>query len=349
MLGDERHRRTTGSCSPPCSRAPTGSTRSTLRDPGWYAGHGVDLRLGGRVARGGPGRREVVLADGGRGRLRPAGAGHRRHPDAAAGARAGAATAAARPRCTPSAASTTAGGCSARPGRPAAPSCVGGGLLGLQAARALAVRGLATEVVEGAEHLLARQVDPRGGAVLRPRPAPARHRGLHRRPRGPADRRRGATSVASTTAPRSTADLVVLTAGGRPVDRAGPAAGLVRAARRRRRRPAASVTDDRIHAIGDCAEHAGRGTGFVAAGLGAGRRAGRRASPASGGRYDGSRSVARLAPPASTSPSSATPSARRRPGRRGDQPGRRLHRKLVVRDGVHRRRHPGRRPVAGSA
>src|SRR5690606_11915516 len=35
---------------------------------------------------------------------------------------------------------------------------VGGGLLGLQVARALAGRGLETEIVEGAEHLMARQL-----------------------------------------------------------------------------------------------------------------------------------------------------------------------------------------------
>ena len=43
---------------------------------------------------------------------------------------------------------------------------VGGGLLGLQVARALAVRGLATEVVEGGEHLLRSQVDAKAGAIL---------------------------------------------------------------------------------------------------------------------------------------------------------------------------------------
>src|SRR6478735_4770372 len=43
---------------------------------------------------------------------------------------------------------------------------VGGGLLGLQVARALSIRGLATEMVEGGDHLLRSQVSARAGAVL---------------------------------------------------------------------------------------------------------------------------------------------------------------------------------------
>ena len=60
---------------------------------------------------------------------------------------------------------------------------VGGGLLGLQVARALTVRGVATEVVEGAPHLLASQLGPAGAgcspatcAGSGPRSTPARGR-----------------------------------------------------------------------------------------------------------------------------------------------------------------------------
>ncbi len=85
---------------------------------------------------------------------------------------------------------------------------VGGGLLGLQTARALSVRGLATEVVEGGEHLLRSQVGPDAGRVLA--------RDLHRlgttvytgaRVVRLTDRRADGTSGArspSTTAPPST-------------------------------------------------------------------------------------------------------------------------------------------------
>ncbi|MCB9633956.1 MAG: nitrite reductase small subunit NirD [Sandaracinus sp.] len=44
---------------------------------------------------------------------------------------------------------------------------LGGGLLGLEAARAVQLRGLEAHVVELAPHLMARQLDARGGAVLR--------------------------------------------------------------------------------------------------------------------------------------------------------------------------------------
>src|SRR6478609_6952022 len=43
---------------------------------------------------------------------------------------------------------------------------VGGGLLGLQVARALSIRGVATEMVEGGDDLLRSQVDAKAGATL---------------------------------------------------------------------------------------------------------------------------------------------------------------------------------------
>ena len=113
---------------------------------------------------------------------------------------------------------------------------VGGGLLGLQVARALTVRGVATEVVEGTEHLLSRQVG-----------AP-RRRGSSAR-----DLRRLGTEVyTGTRAVRLTdeglrldngymldTDLVVLAAGGRPSTALARRAGLmVRPRRGGRRRPA---------------------------------------------------------------------------------------------------------------
>ncbi|MEV7429784.1 FAD-dependent oxidoreductase [Nocardioides sp. NPDC092400] len=141
---------------------------------------------------------------------------------------------------------------------------VGGGLLGLQVARALSVRGLATEVVEGGEHLLRSQVGPAAGSVLA--------RGL---------RRLGTTVCTGARAVRLTPtgdtcrlsldnghaledlDLVVLTAGGRPSTALARRAGL--AVRRgvvvddRLR-----TSDERVHAIGDCAQRGDRTTGFVA-------------------------------------------------------------------------------------
>jgi len=165
---------------------------------------------------------------------------------------------------------------------------VGGGLLGLQVARALGVRGLDVEIVEGGEHLLRSQVDEKAGRILA--------RDLTRL---------GATVYTGARAVRLTdaglvldngftleTDLVVLTAGGRPSTALARRAGL--AVRR------GIVVDDRLRtsdehvfAIGDCAQHGDRTTGFVPpaweqAGLLARHLAGEEVA------YAGSRSVARL-------------------------------------------------------
>ncbi|WP_205473188.1 FAD-dependent oxidoreductase [Nocardioides sp. SYSU D00038] len=176
---------------------------------------------------------------------------------------------------------------------PASAVVVGGGLLGLQVARALAVRGLRTEVVEGGEHLLRSQVGPAAGAILA--------RDLARL---------GTTSYTGARAVRLTddglrldngvtleTDLVVLTAGGRPSTALARRAGLevrrgVVVDHRLR------TSDPLVHAIGDCAETEDadgrrRTTGFVPpaweqAGVLAALLAGEDAT------YDGSRVVARL-------------------------------------------------------
>lgn len=166
---------------------------------------------------------------------------------------------------------------------------VGGGLLGLQVARALGVRGLEVDLVEGGSHLLSSQVGEQAGAVL--------NRSM---------RRLGAEVYTHTRAVRMTdqgvrldngytlsADLVVLTAGGRPATALAKRAGLfvrrgiVVDAHLR------SVGDERVHAIGDCAEHSGRTSGFVPP---AWEQAAVLARVLTGedARYDGSRVVARL-------------------------------------------------------
>lgn len=165
---------------------------------------------------------------------------------------------------------------------------VGGGLLGLQVARALSVRGLETEVVEGGEHLLRSQVDASAGAILA--------RQLNRL---------GTTVYTGARATRLTdeglvldngytldTDLVVLTAGGRPSTALARRAGL------EVRRGVVvddtlTTSDPRIHAIGDCAQHDGRVTGFVPP---AWEQAGVLARILGGepATYDGGRSVARL-------------------------------------------------------
>jgi NAD(P)H-nitrite reductase large subunit len=166
---------------------------------------------------------------------------------------------------------------------------VGGGLLGLQVARALGLRGLEVDLVEGTSHLLASNLGEQAGSVL------ARIM-----------RRLGTEVYTHTRAVRLTdeglrldngytlpADVVVLTAGGRPATAIAKRAGLfvrrgvVVDAQLR------SVTDPHIYALGDCAEHGGRTAGFVSpaweqAAVLAGVLAGQDV------RYDGSRIVARL-------------------------------------------------------
>ncbi|MGQ5259674.1 FAD-dependent oxidoreductase [Micromonospora sp. ZYX-F-536] len=140
---------------------------------------------------------------------------------------------------------------------------LGGGLLGLEAARGLATRGLATTVVHPTGHLMERQLDPAAGAVLAGTLAGL---GVRIQLAVPA------TGVAADSAGvrldladgRSLhADLLVLSCGVRPDTALAAEAGLV--VRR------GVVVDDRlrtndrrISAIGDCAEHDGVLTGLVA-------------------------------------------------------------------------------------
>jgi NAD(P)H-nitrite reductase large subunit len=166
---------------------------------------------------------------------------------------------------------------------------VGGGLLGLQVARALAIRGARTEVVEGADHLLASQLDEAGGRVLA--------RDLKRLG---TEVYTGSRAVRLTdeglrldTGHTLSVDLVVLTAGGRPSTALARRAGLMVRRGIVVDAQLRSVTDERIHAIGDCAEHRNRITGFVPP---AWEQAGVLARGLCSGTasYDGSRSVARL-------------------------------------------------------
>jgi assimilatory nitrate reductase electron transfer subunit len=261
----------------------------TLRSEPWFADHGIELRLGARVLEIDRVAREVVLVDGERlgfdrlvlatgsiptlppirglvrrdGTLHPKVHAFRSLAD-----------------CQRLEASIT-------PGTRAV--VVGGGLLGLQVARALSVRGLWTEVVEGADHLLASQVGPGAGRVLA--------RDL---------RRLGTEVYTGARAVRLTdeglrldngyvlpTDLVVLTAGGRPSTALARRAGLMVGRGVVVDATLTSVTDDRIHAIGDCAEHRRRTTGFVPPAWEQAEVLARvlRGEDAA---YDGRRSVARL-------------------------------------------------------
>ncbi len=235
----------------------------TLRQPEWYAAQGIDLRTGARVLEIERDLRDVMLVDGTKiefdklvlatgaiptlppirglvnldGSLHPKVHAFRSLRDC----------------------ERLLEALDELPATGARAVVVGGGLLGLQVARALSVRGVETEVVEGTEHLLSQQVDRRGGTVLK----------RHLKKLG-TEVYTGARAVRLTDEGLKLdngftldTDLVVLTAGGRPSTALARGAGLTV------RRGVVvgdqlqSVDDDAIFAIGDCAEHSGKVTGFV--------------------------------------------------------------------------------------
>ncbi|MER7508981.1 FAD-dependent oxidoreductase [Streptomyces lavendulae] len=191
---------------------------------------------------------------------------------------------------------------------------IGGGLLGVSAARALAARGAQVVLAQQAERLMERQLDADASALLH---AHLNSLGVeihtHCRVRGltttatatatpaarPGHAARRVTGVELADGYRLDAGLVVLACGVRP------RTGLARAAGLEVREGV--VVDDRlrtgdprVHAIGDCAEHAGRVYGLagpaleqadaLAAGLtGAGATDGAR-----GAGYTGTRALTRL-------------------------------------------------------
>ncbi|MER7760278.1 FAD-dependent oxidoreductase [Streptomyces sp. NPDC097619] len=137
---------------------------------------------------------------------------------------------------------------------------IGGGLLGVSAARALAARGARVLLAQQADRLMERQLDHGASALLHAHltglgvevHTACRVRGLLTAP----DPHR-ATGVELADGARLDAELVVLACGVRPRTGLARAAGL--AVRTGVLVDDELRTDDpRIHAIGDCAEHAGR-------------------------------------------------------------------------------------------
>jgi assimilatory nitrate reductase electron transfer subunit len=172
---------------------------------------------------------------------------------------------------------------------------LGGGVLGVEAARALAGRGLQVTVVQRGPHIMERQLDPEAGRVL--------GRSLQALGIRVATGHGAATIEADGDAvsavvlddgSRLPCELLVLCCGVRPRTALAAAAGL------RVDRGVVvddhlrSVDDPRVRAIGECAEHRGIVHGLVApcweqAAVAAGLVAGR-----GGPGYSGSRVVTRL-------------------------------------------------------
>ncbi|MFF3210964.1 NAD(P)/FAD-dependent oxidoreductase [Streptomyces sp. NPDC002886] len=187
---------------------------------------------------------------------------------------------------------------------------IGGGLLGVSAARALAERGAQVVLAQQGERLMERQLDAEASELLHEHlttlgveiHTECRVRGLstafeERSGAEPAAPRR-VTGVDLAVGYRLDADLVVLACGVRPRTGLALAAGLDV-------RTGVLVDDElrtsdpRIHAVGDCAEHAGRVYGLAGpaleqadalAGVLLGTGRGLAADPA----YGGTRALTRL-------------------------------------------------------
>ncbi|MFL6126769.1 FAD-dependent oxidoreductase [Actinophytocola sp.] len=144
-----------------------------------------------------------------------------------------------------------------RPGAPVA--VVGGGLLGLEAARGLAGRGNLVTVVHPVGHLLERQLDRGAGQVLAARLATL---GIEVRLGVRAARYVPGDGLKLDDGSHVPADLVVVSAGVIPETTLARDAGLTT--------DRGIVVDDslrtsdfRVHAIGDCAQHPGTVSGLV--------------------------------------------------------------------------------------
>ncbi|OKI32045.1 FAD/NAD(P)-binding oxidoreductase [Saccharothrix sp. CB00851] len=141
----------------------------------------------------------------------------------------------------------------------AAVAVLGGGVLGLEAACALARRGVPVTVVHPVEHLMERQLDPGAAGVL------ARVlTGLGIEVRVGAEVRRWTPGYGLELADGRvvTADLVIVSAGMKPATDLARRAGLV-VDRGVVVDDALRTSDFRVHAIGDCAQHPGTPSGLV--------------------------------------------------------------------------------------
>jgi nitrite reductase (NADH) large subunit len=144
---------------------------------------------------------------------------------------------------------------------------IGGGLLGLEAARALHNLGLATTIVEVAIGLMAQQLDRKGSDLLEREVVALGIRvRTDTRTIGITDSGQERT-LHFANGDSLTADLVVIAAGIRPRSELAEACGLARC------RAGGIQVDDRlrtsdphVYAIGECASHASRVYGLVAPG-----------------------------------------------------------------------------------
>ncbi|MFJ6669551.1 FAD-dependent oxidoreductase [Actinosynnema sp. NPDC091369] len=258
VLGDEQHHAynrvllssvVAGSLTPEAVR---------LHDADWAAKHHVDLRLGGGVTKIDRTRRVVhvgdtevpydslVLATGARSWVPPTPGLLDGNGELAPGAVAF--------RSLDDCARIVA---KASPGTPVA--VLGGGLLGLEAARGLAGRGCLVTVVHPVGHLMERQLDAGAGRVLA---ATLQGLGIEFRLGALATKYTPGEGLELDDGTHVPADLVVVSAGVRAETSLAGEAGLD-VDRGVLVDDALRTSDPRVHAIGDCAQHVGTVSGLV--------------------------------------------------------------------------------------
>ena len=142
---------------------------------------------------------------------------------------------------------------------------IGGGLLGLEAANGLNVRGMSVTVVHLADWLLERQLDPEAGQLLK---ASLAERGLKFALSAStsaclADEQGRVRAVELKDGQQIPADLVVMAAGIRPDVRLATGMGLQCQRGILVTDTLQTLTDPRIYAVGECASHRGTAYGLV--------------------------------------------------------------------------------------
>jgi nitrite reductase (NADH) large subunit len=143
---------------------------------------------------------------------------------------------------------------------------IGGGLLGLEAARGLLRFGVEVHVVHLAPHLMEMQVDPQAGALLR---QTMEGMGLHLHMEKSTagivgDGADGVAGLAFKDGSTIPCDMVVISCGIRPNAEIGKACGLTVNRAIVVDDQMRSVDDPDVYVVGECAEHRGRVYGLVA-------------------------------------------------------------------------------------
>lgn len=268
-----------------------------LVDAAWYAAHGVDARLGVEAVRVDRAARTVHASDGTATRYGTLvlATGSTAFVPPMPGLRDGLPEGAQVFRTLDDCRRITELAASARRA-----VVIGGGLLGIEAARGLAGRGLEVTVLHLAGHLMERQLDPAAGRVLARTLAAL---GIGTRLQADVTGLRtagGAVTGVELARPGGgtetlATDLVILSCGVRPEVGLARAAGLAVGRAVLVDDELRSVTDPSVRAIGECAEHRDEVYGLVApaweqAGVLAGLLAG--TEPAA--RFTGARQITRL-------------------------------------------------------